>query len=257
MSSLVLALASDAAGPGRGDAHSGPRVSGGSPSGGATISPVQGGRAVTVEAPKPSAGGSALRATLLRVAWLSVMLGLVIEGLLLIVALSFNAAGDGRPFVADLAQKISWSVLICVGLAFAGAATKGSAPAMGLTGLLAAPTATVIARTLHKWMGQSIGLAMADPTGEAFLLIPTVRGLEYAFLGAALAWIGRRPWGGAVAHVALGLGVGIAFGSMVLTVNAPSSTVALLTTAINEVVAPLGCALTLFAGNVLGKKAPA
>jgi hypothetical protein len=229
----------------------------GSSAGGGTGASEQAAASIAGAAPTAPASGVHVRATLLRVAWLAVGLGLVIEVSLLAVALFFNAGPDARPFLADLVQKVSWSVLICVGLAFVGAATKGSAPAMGLTGLLAAPTATVIARTLHKWMGQSIGLAMADPAGAAFFLIPTVRGLEYAFLGAALAWLGRRPWGGAIAHVTLGLGVGIAFGSMVLTVNAPSSTVGLLSNAINEVVAPLGCALTLFAGTVLGKKAQA
>jgi hypothetical protein len=195
------------------------------------------------------------RATLLRVAWLAVLLGLVIEALLLTVALYFGSLGDGKRFIADVVQKVSWSVLICVGLAFAGAASKGNPPTLGLTGLLAAPVAAVVARTLHKWMGQSIGLAMADPVGAAFFLIPTIRGLEYALLGAALAWLGRRPWGGALAHAALGLGVGVVFGGMVLAVNTPTSAAGLLSSAINEAVAPLGCALTLFAGQVLGKRA--
>ena len=59
-----------------------------------------------------------LGATLLRVAWLSTFLGFVVE-----VAKLLSAAGVGifprlnLGAVADLAGQVSWSTIVCVGLA--------------------------------------------------------------------------------------------------------------------------------------------
>ncbi len=58
-----------------------------------------------------------LGATLLRVAWLSIILGVAMEILLLVVAVGFGTAESAPPFVADLVQKTSWSTLVCMGLA--------------------------------------------------------------------------------------------------------------------------------------------
>lgn len=66
-----------------------------------------------------------MEATLLRVAWLSILLGYVVEAVKLL-----SAAGVGifpelnLAVVADLAGQVSWSTILCVGLAIGTAVSK-------------------------------------------------------------------------------------------------------------------------------------
>ena len=58
-------------------------------------------------------GTATLGATLLRVAWLAVGLGLVLEVILILLAIGFSSTLGMGKIVADLVQKISWSVIVC------------------------------------------------------------------------------------------------------------------------------------------------
>ena len=69
--------------------------------------------------------------TLVRVAWLSIGLGLAMEVLLLVLAITLGNAQSAKPFLADLTQKVTWSVIVCVGLAIGKLASKAH---LGLAG---------------------------------------------------------------------------------------------------------------------------
>jgi hypothetical protein len=199
--------------------------------------------------------------TVLRVAWLSIGLGLAIEVLLLLLAAYSGTAGDGpKPFVADLAQKISWSFLVCVGIAFGSTASKAREGIMGVLGLISAPVAFTVARSVHKGVGQALAVAGPAMPGNLVLLVAVVKGLEYAVLGALLGWIGKKAWG-LGRHVGAGAAVGLTFGSalVALLVRAsptPIPLTGLLSRGINEVIFPIGCALVLYSAGVLGKRLP-
>lgn len=213
-----------------------------------------------------------LARTLLHIAWLAVLLGLFIQGLLL-AANGFDGWLENHAWVADLVQKISWSVLVCVGLALGRGAIKlmestgravseGTAMTVaGVSGLLAAPAAFTVARSLQQGVQEALALEAAQPVGVAALVV-LIKAVEYAALGAALAWLGNRTWGRAGAHAATGLLTGIIFGGALIAVlsdGTPESLAALLPRAINEVVHPIGCALALYAAEVLargGQSAP-
>src|ERR687890_559849 len=96
-------------------------------------------------------------------------------------------------------------------------------PVTGVTGLLAAPLALTAANILQKGIAEALGATgvTGGPTPVWLLLL---KAAEYAFLGAALGWIGRRAWAGASAHAAVGLVAGMIFGAaiLVLTVQAAS-----------------------------------
>ena len=201
-----------------------------------------------------------LSKTLLKVAWMSVLLGLFIELLLLLIAAGFGVLGGLKPYAADLVQKVSWAAIVCVGIAIGTAATKMRWAAMGLLGLLAAPIGFHVARALHKGAGQALGLA--DP---AVALSPTpmtlalIKAVEYGLLGLAVGWLARRTWGGVGAHLAVGLAVGVLFGGLTigLVMQAapnPLAWSALLARAANEIIFPMGCALVLFAAQSMGKR---
>ena len=198
-------------------------------------------------------------AMLLRVAWLAILLGLGMEVLLLVLG---GAVGDVLgvgPIVADFVRNITWSVFVCVGLAVGTAVAKARVPLMGFLGLFSAPLAFEASRVFHK--GTLEALAVSVPGGEAVspVLVAVVKGLEYGCLGLLVGWVSQRPWGGAAAHAAAGLLVGLVFGSVEIAL---ASTVAplppvpdLLVEGVNEVLFPVGCALVLFSANALGKKA--
>lgn len=216
------------------------------------------------EPPSPpsstGAGVPNLATTVLRVAWYAILIGLALEIILLILAASFGNVQGIKKFVADLVQKVSWSFIVCVGLAFGSAATKMRTQLMGLAGLLAAPAAFTIARALHKSAVQALAIAAAAPTGPSLLLLASIKGIEYGILGALLGWMGRRPWGGAKAHAWAGLTAGLVFGTVTLTLMVQAATQplgvpVLIARAVNEVLFPVGCSLAIYAAETLGKRA--
>jgi hypothetical protein len=200
-------------------------------------------------------GTATLGTTLLRVAWLSVGLGLVLEVILIVLAIGFSSALGMGKIVADLVQKISWSVIVCVGLAFGKAASKGKAAWMGLSGLFAAPVAFSVAGTLHKTAASALKLA-EQSSGVAFpFVIAALKGIEYAVLGLVLAWLGKKATAGAMTYTGTGLVVGLVFATaIVYSSGAQHMTPGVISQFVNEVVFPIGCSLAIFGADVLGKR---
>jgi hypothetical protein len=200
-------------------------------------------------------GTATLGATLLRVAWLAVGLGLVLEVLLILLAIGFSGTLGMGKIVADLVQKISWSVIVCVGLAFGKAASNGKAAWMGLSGLFATPVAFGIARTLHKTAASALKLA-EQSYGAAFpFVIVALKGIEYAVLGLVLAWLGKKATAGAMSYTGTGLVVGLVFATaIVYSSGAQHMTPDVISQFVNEVVFPIGCSLAIFGADVLGKR---
>jgi hypothetical protein len=201
-----------------------------------------------------SAGSKAM---LLRVAWLAILLGLLLQLALLLAAAGFGSFAGLRPLVAETARNVGWSVLVCTGVAVGRVAAKGRPPLMGIAGLLAAPLALTIANTIQKGIAAALDLPQAAGTASLWVLV--LKAAEYGCLAAALGWIGRRAWAGAPAYGAAGLLAGIVFGGAALVVVAQSaptrlSTAAMMVKGVNELVFPVGCALVIYAAEVLGKR---
>lgn len=197
----------------------------------------------------------------MRVAWLAILVGLAMEGLLLVLGSGFGELLGLEPILAGLVKNVSWSVFVCVGLALGTTLSKIRVSAMGLLGLLAAPLAVEVSRVLH--MGTLEALAASGVGGEELstLGVAVVKGLEYGCLGIAVGWLGRRPWGGAIAHMGAGLAVGAVFGGLVLALLVGSSpqppAAELVSRGMNEVLFPVGCALALFSAGALGERVAA
>ena len=111
-----------------------------------------------------AAATSNLGATLLRVAWLAILLGMAMEGTLLLLSAGFGDFLGLRAIVADLARNVSWSLLVCVGLSVGTAVRNARVPAMGFLGFLAAPAAFEISRVVHK--GALQALAISGSAGD-------------------------------------------------------------------------------------------
>lgn len=209
-----------------------------------------------VRAPEPESNPGA---RLLHVAWLAIALGLAMEVLLLLASGLGDAFGL-RTLVADLVKNVTWSIFVCVGLAVGTTISKARVPLVGLLGFLTAPAAFEVSRVLHKGTLEALEVGVADPTGPSPLLLALVKAVEYGCLGLAVGWISSRAWGRVMAHVAVGLLIGVVFGGTILGLeygSAPgaASAAELLPIAANELLFPIGCSLVLFTAGVLGDKA--
>lgn len=195
----------------------------------------------------------------MRAAWLAIILGFVMEGLLLLVAAGFGVFSGLEAVAADLVRQISWSTIVCVGLALGTAVSRISTPLMGIMGLLAAPLAFVVSRGLHQGALRTLQVVGDGAGATPVLLIALLKGAEYACLGLAIGWLGHRHWGGLAAHIAVGLVLGILFGGSIValtysTAPEPPATAALLSQSVNELLFPVGCSLVLFSAMALGRR---
>ena len=189
---------------------------------------------------------------LLRVGWMAVLLGLTMEAILVTLAAGFGSLNG---------TKVSWSLVVCVGLAVGATAEKARGPALGLSGLIAAPLGFMVARSLHKGAMHALGLAGSARPGLALVLIAAVKAVQYGSFGLTLDWIAKKPWGGLAAHLATGLAVGIIFGGglLVLQIQAAAQLPqlpALISGAANEFLFPVGCALVIYVSKVMQSERP-
>ena len=90
-------------------------------------------------------------------------------------------------------------------------------------------------------------------------MVAVIKGLEYGCLGLGIGWVSQRRWGGALAHLAVGLLVGLVFvGSEIAYATGGTfqlSAAELLSEGINEILFPVGCAMVLFSATTLGQRA--
>jgi hypothetical protein len=206
----------------------------------------------------PSDSGESFARRLLQVAWMSILLGLLVELALVIVRAAFGESVGAKPIVADAVQKVSWSVLVCSGIALGTAAARSvRAVTMGVLGLLSAPLAFAVAKAAHKAAAQGLGFDIAP--GPSPLVMATIKGLEFAFLGAAVGWLSTKAWAGMREHLLAGLIAGIVFGGGLVaytlgTATEPPPTMTIVTLATNELIYPIGCAVVLFAAGALGAR---
>ncbi|MGE0479029.1 MAG: hypothetical protein AB7Q17_01035 [Phycisphaerae bacterium] len=223
----------------------------------------------TAAAPRTSAAAIAVAvrrphdpaAMLLHAAWMAIALGLLMQSLTAIVAVS---AGGKYPalaeFVRDGVQKVTWSSFVCAGLAIGTAVSRLRTLWTGLLGVLAAPIGFVLARAAQKSTAGALGVAPPEVLSTGvFVAVLCVKAIEYGVLGTIIAWMAQKARGGLRDHVLVGLGVGATFGGVVLAIvyaNAatPPPAPKLAGLAVNELLFPAGCALVLSAANTIGRR---
>ncbi len=197
---------------------------------------------------------------LLHVGWLAVLLGLTMEIILVVLAAGFGTLKGAKPVLADLVQKVSWSTVVCVGLAVGATAKKARGPLMGLAGLIAAPLAFTVARSLHKGAMEALEISAAAGPGASLVMIGLLKGLQYCSFGLALDWVAKKPWGGLAAHCGTGLAAGVIFGGAIIVLGIQAAPQmpplpALVSRAANEFLFPVGCAIVVYVSKILKQKA--
>ena len=191
----------------------------------------------------------------LKAAWWAVVLGLGMELVLLGLALLAGANPPLRVVVADTAQKVSWSVIVCVGLDLGSASSrKDREGAMGLVGLLAAPAAFYVAKILHTATLRALQAAGSGSAGYPKPLTAVIiKAVEYAWLGGAIGFLGKQQ-AGLKPYAMTGLITGAIVASLIVILNllpaAPlASSASLFAKAVNEILFPVGCSLVLYASD--------
>lgn len=192
-------------------------------------------------------------------AWASVLLGLCIQGLLVLVALGFGQSLSWPKLLADGARTLSWSMLVCVGTSIGLAALRLRAPIMGLLGLMFGPIGFNVAKTVHKSASQALGMQAETISNAIVIQFTIVRAAEYLLLGLVIGYISRQKWGGFKAHLLAGLFAGLLFGAVMIgllysNATKPVPTAMVVSRAVNEVLFPIGCSIVLFGANALGKR---
>jgi len=200
--------------------------------------------------------------TIFNVAWMAILLGLAMQGAILALQVVAGKIPGVSPVAAELVQKVSWSFLVCAGLASGTAASKARGAAMGVAGLLSAPVAFTAARAMHKSAQQALNLSGAAAAASPFVLA-SVKALEYGCLGVLLAQLSRKPGAGAKAHALTGLAIGVVFGSTIVWLltsaasgaGKPMPRFAVASAAVNEILFPVGCSLVIHSAQYLSRRA--
>lgn len=185
-----------------------------------------------------------------RVAVLAALLLATMEAILAVAAAASGQFHGIAPFLVDWLAKLPWGVVVCAGLWLGLEAGRNSLGWAALAGLLAPPVASLVARLAAEGL-QGFPFAGVELVGLSPFLVAGLRGLEFAGLGAGLAWLAQRGVAGPLEHAGLGLLVGLVFGVLLLGLTAGLTSeslagTALVKWAVNELLFPAGGALLIF-----------
>ena len=183
-------------------------------------------------------------------AWLSIVLGIVVECAVLMTRAAAGAAPILVQTIAEFASSVTWAVIVCTGISLGSAAARHRERMMGLIGLLCAPFAWALAKGVQH--GTLVMLdAPADKLGVAVVQVGALKTVEYTLLALAVASLVRRRQSTLVQYFLVGLVIGVVFGAAIVGVNvwhAPGRTLPwarLLGLSVNEIVFPIGCVAVL------------
>lgn len=192
-------------------------------------------------------------AVLARAAWLAILLGLTVQILVLVAKIAAGGQSTHVQLIVDVASGVTWSALVCSGVAVGTVLSRHRAAMMGLLGLVSAPVAWAAAKGVQRGVQSMLGVPV-ETIGPLVYQVGVVKTMEYALLGVLLGRLVRTPSSTLRTHVLTGLLVGLAFGGMILLLNYmhASATGAGLPVArivaicVNELLFPIGCATVIY-----------
>lgn len=193
----------------------------------------------------------------IKVAWMAVLLGLLMEVIVLVIQAGFGKSPDIKVIIGDTVQKISWSTFVCVGVAVGITAGKMKPWVSGIAGFIAAPLSFNAAKALHKSMNEALSISAPTAGAVSPVMMASIKALEYGVLGFLLTVLASRKNFNLRTCILTGLAVGIIFGGTVLSLMitktpTPLPTVTLLIRGVNEILFPVGCSLVVYAANIFG-----
>ncbi|MCK6520141.1 hypothetical protein L6R49_01760 [Myxococcota bacterium] len=209
------------------------------------------------EAPK-----TALATLVMRVVWMSALVGLGMQALTLTVGVVLGGSPTLAAAVIGAVGKVSWSTTVCAALAVGLAVPRASLPGTALWGLIAAPASFHLARAVQQALNAAAGLSAAAAT-PALVVWGTagLKGAQYASLGLLLLSLNRRAEAPLSRYLGAGALTGLLFGGLLVGLGVSGGVIAptalaIAPAAVNELVFPALCAgvvyLTTRAEALLG-----
>jgi len=194
------------------------------------------------------------------IALLAIVLGFLMQGLILAAKLLTGATFPGILLLVDIAQGVTWSFLVCLGVGIGTTILKARAELAGFLAALFAPISLALAKSSQKVMATLVGAA-EQPAILSLATISTLRAVEYGILAWLLAKLTQRDIAPAAPYLGTGTGIGIVFGlpitwltyNAAITNGAGLSTPQIATTLINEVAFPIGCSALIYIGQLVGR----
>lgn len=192
------------------------------------------------------------------IAGCSILLGFAIQGLILAVKLWGGAFPAATTVITDLTQGVTWSLIICIGVGIITSLSKAKPVLAGALSFLAAPLAVAVAKA-----GQATVAGLISAAEQQAILslgtISALRAVEYGLLGWALTRLVQRNEARASPYFGAGGLVGLVFGGAIVWITFSVATAAsatpglaqMISTAINEILFPLGCAGVIYAGQAV------
>lgn len=194
------------------------------------------------------------------IAILAVLLGFAMQGLILAAKLASGGVFPGHATLVGLAQGVTWSFLVCLGVAIGVSLGKARTLLAGIVAAIFAPTAIAAAKASQKFMASLIGAA-DQPSPLPLATIGFVKALEYGILAWLLARLVQKQHGRAGRYLATGIAVALPFGALVsamtwragIAAGAAPAMPQMVGTVVNEVGFPIGCALIIYVGQLVGR----
>lgn len=210
-------------------------------------------------APSPDRFGQ----TALTAVWMAILLGFLVQGAVFAGKLLAGGKVPQAQLLVDVAGGISWSVIVCGGVAVGTAAARNTTRLMGVLGLLCAPPAFASVKAIQRGLGGIVGTPI-EALSPLVYETGAVKTLEYALLGIILGSIIRTPRSTLPTHAMIGLAFGVVFATIFVSLlfmnAAPGAAVPmpkLAGTAINELIFPVGCSMVLYWVSHMAVRAPA
>lgn len=191
---------------------------------------------------------------------LAIALGFVMQGLILATKLASGGPFPGALFLGDLAQGVTWSFFVCTGVGIGISLSKARAAMAGLISMIFAPIAVAAAKSSQKVMTGLIGAA-DQPAVLSLATVSVLRAIQYGILGWLLATLARKGVERPLPYFAAGSAVGVLLGGAIAALTYHAAVTNGLTpglpkiasSIVNEVLAPIGCAMVIYFGLMVGR----
>lgn len=184
-------------------------------------------------------------------AWMAILLGLGVQLTVLVSRILAGATPKAVQVFIDFAGGVTWSAIVCIGIALGAAVARNSERVMGLLGLLFAPLAWAGAKGAQRGTQWMLGEPI-EKIGPLVFQIGAVKMIEYAVLGYLLSRLIRTPASTLRRHALLGLCVGLVTTCVIVSLNLwhaeghalPLPKLVGMT--INELIFPAGCSVVVY-----------
>lgn len=218
---------------------------------------------ITTFPAQPSADSDIARRAVRRVAaiaFLAAGVGFLAQGLILAGKFAGGAPWPGFALFADLAQGITWSTLVCVGVGIGASLGKHRTALAGVFAALCAPLAIALAKAAQRVVASLIDVAV-NPAILSLATIGTLRALQYGILGWLLAWLVQKGETRPLPYVGAGASVGVTVGGAILFISADMADQSglvfgapqMVASIVNDILFPIGCAAVIYTGQFVGR----